>query len=57
MVASVVIFFLLGLFRWCCFSFGLVLVLVSVFSSTLSHSLTCFGQSKVRRRRGGDGIC
>ena len=34
-------FFLLGLFRWCCFGFGLVLVLVSVFSSTLSHSLTC----------------
>ena len=33
-------FFLMGLLRWHCFNFGLVLVLVSIFSSTLSHSLT-----------------
>ena len=33
-------FFGMGLLWWRCFSFGLVLVLVSVFSSTLSHSIT-----------------
>ena len=38
-------FFLMGLLRWCCFSFGLVLVLVYVFSSTLSDSLLAEARS------------
>ena len=46
-------FFLMGLLWWRCFSFGLVLVLVYVFSSTLYHSLTCCwlkqGSTKVWR--------
>ena len=37
--------FLMGLLRWCCFSFGLVLVLVYVFSSTLSDSLLAEARS------------